>query len=88
MFEVLRENRLFAKKSKCTFAQKSVEYLMHIISKEEVAADPKKVSDMLNWPVPSTIKQLRGFLGLTGYYRRFVKGYGVLSKPLYKMLQK
>lgn len=82
VLQTLRLQSLYAKASKCTFGSRQVDYLGHIISGEGVRADPKKVEDMVNWPKPTSLKELRGFLGLTGYYRRFVKDYGKIAKPL------
>lgn len=74
--------------SKCLFAQCQLCYLGHVISKAGVSTDPEKISDVLHWPTPTTVKELHGFLGLAGYYRQFVKHFGVISKPLTELLRK
>ncbi|XP_039068452.1 uncharacterized protein LOC120214696 [Hibiscus syriacus] len=79
VLEVLLKNRLYAKRSKCFFGQQQVEYLGHLISADVVVTDPNKVKAMQQWPLPKNLKALRGFLGLTGYYRIFIRGYGELN---------
>ncbi|GJY32826.1 putative mitochondrial protein [Tanacetum coccineum] len=85
---VMKTHSLYAKLSKCTFVTNSVEYLGHIISDKGGSTDSSKIQAMHNWPTPQTIKQLRGFLGLTGYYRRFIKNYSLISQPLTALLKK
>ena len=85
---VLRENQLFAKSSKCSFAQTRVDYLGHTISEKRVSMDSSKVSSIVTWPTPKSMKDLRGFFGLTGYYKRFIKSYRILCRPLTELLRK
>ena len=84
----METHQLFANEKKCRFAQSRLAYLGHIISNQGVSADEGKVEVMLNWPAPRSLKELRGFLGLTGYYQRFVANYGTLAWLLAQLLRK
>ncbi|GKA59775.1 ty3-gypsy retrotransposon protein [Tanacetum coccineum] len=88
VFSILQSNLFFAKQSKCEFGSSSVSYLGHIVSSKGVSVDPLKVKAIKDWPLPKNIKQLRGFLGLAGYYRRFVAHYASLTAPLTQLLRK
>jgi hypothetical protein len=88
VMQILKDNTLFIKKSKCSFAQQRLEYLGHVIGVQGVATDPSKIQAVKDWPTPTSVKQLRSFLGLAGYYRRFIRQYGVISRPLSDLLKK
>jgi hypothetical protein len=85
---LLSQHQLFLKQSKCAFGASQVEYLGHLVGKDGIGVDPKKIKAMQDWPHPKTLKSLRGFLGLTGYYRKFVKNYGKIAAPLTALLKK
>ena len=86
--QILKEQQLYDKPYKCFFGVKEVEYLGHIVSHEGVKVDPNKIKAMMDWTIPKTLKNLRGFLGLTGYYRKFVQNYGRIAAPLMALTKK
>ncbi|XP_028794470.1 uncharacterized protein LOC114750095 [Neltuma alba] len=88
VLEAMARHKLFAKFSKCSFGKTKVEYLGHVISANGVEVDPTKINSVLQWPTPQSVTQLRGFLGLSGYYRRFIRQYANLASPLTKLLHK
>lgn len=88
VLQILTKHQLKVKSSKCSFAQQRLAYLGHIISPNGVSTDEEKIQVVRNWPTSTCVKELRGFLGLAGYYRKFVRHYGLLSKPLTNLLRK
>lgn len=88
VLQILTKHQLKVKSSKCSFAQQRLAYLGHIVSPNGVSTDEEKIQVVRNWPTPTCVKELRGFLGLAGYYRKFVRHYGLLSKPLTNLLRK
>lgn len=86
--QILKANKFFVKSFKCAFATPKVEYLGHIVSDGQLLADPAKLAAMSEWPAPKSVWQLRGFLGLTGYYRKFIRNYAILAAPLTALLSK
>ncbi|KAG8490490.1 hypothetical protein CXB51_013599 [Gossypium anomalum] len=85
---LLWTQQFFAKKTKCCFGISQIEYLGHVLHVGMVSMDKSKIECISSWPVPSLVKELRSFLGLSGYYRRFIKDYGVMAKPLTELLKK
>jgi hypothetical protein len=88
VLQKLGENQLYAKLSKCEFWLKEVLFLGHIISEGGISIDPSKVKDVLSWNTPQNVSDIRSFLGLAGYYRRFIKGFSKISKPMMELLAK
>src|SRR4051812_15040170 len=88
VLQTLREHPLYAKFSKCEFWLDSMEFLGHVISKDGIAVNPSKVKSVLEWTAPKTVKEVRGFLGMAGYYRRFIEGFSKIAGPMTKLLRK
>jgi hypothetical protein len=88
MFEWLLKDQWKLKLLKCTFAQHSVSYPRHILSGDGVSTDLEKVKVIVDWPAPKSVKELRSFLGLAGHYRKFVKQFNILARPLTDLLKK
>ena len=86
VFERLQENNLKLKPSKCKLFRSKVSYLGHVVSQEGIHTDPSKIEAIKDWPVPKTTKDVRRFLGFSGYYRRFIKGFAAIARPLNDLL--
>jgi hypothetical protein len=84
----LRDHKLYAKFSKCEFWLDSVKFLGHTISSEGISVDPCKVQEVMDWKPPKSVHQIRSFLGLAGYYRRFVPDFSRIAKPMTELLKK
>jgi hypothetical protein len=88
VLEKLREKKLFAKFKKCEFWLEEVAFLGHVVSKDGLAVDPAKVQAVVEWERPTSVREIRSFLGLAGYYRRFIEGFSSLSGPLTVLTKK
>ena len=78
----LRENTLYGNFLKCSFFQKEIHYLGHIISDEGISMDPEKLKSIMEWPVLKNAHEVRSFMGLVGYYRIFLEGFSKIAKPI------
>jgi hypothetical protein len=88
ILQQLHEHQLYAKFSKCAFLLKEVLFLGHVILAEDIAVDPSKVQEVHDWKSPRSVTQIHSFLGLAGYYRRFIPNFSKIAKPMTKLLEK
>jgi len=86
--QVLRDNQLYAKASKCEFWLHEVKFLGHVVSEGGKVVDPSKVEAVMNWKQPKLVFEIRSFLGLAGYYRRFIRDFSKLARPMTQLTQK
>jgi hypothetical protein len=88
VLQLLRDHRLYAKLSKCEFWLREIKFLGHTISQDGISVDPEKVQEVMDWKPPTTVKQIWSFLGLVGYYRRFIPDFSRITKPMTELLKK
>jgi hypothetical protein len=88
VLQVLREKRLYANPLKCDFWLEEVNFLGHVISKEGIAVDPAKIDTVLAWKQSQTVTDVRSFVGLAGYYRRFIEGFAKIVAPMTQLTRK
>ena len=86
VFKRLAQHNLKLKASKCDFLRSRVTYLGHVVSEDGIETDPEKTEAVKNWPVPTSVKEVRAYLGFTGYYRKFIKNYARIARPLNDLL--
>lgn len=87
IFKILEKNQLHINLSKCSFGQSHISYLGHAISNQGIVMDTKKIKVVTQWHIPTNIKELQGFLGLTRYYHKFIKNFGMIARPLAHLLK-
>ena len=84
----LRDHQLFAKFSKCDFFKDKIQYLGHVVTKEGISVDPEKIKAIEDWPVPKDVTDLQSFMGITGYYQRFIEGFSRIANPITSLQKK
>ncbi|KAA0057109.1 reverse transcriptase [Cucumis melo var. makuwa] len=88
VFQKLKENQLYVKREKCSFAQEQINFLGHVIECGRIGMEEGKIAAIRDWAMPKSVSELRSFLGLANYYRRFVEGFSKRASPLIKLLKK
>jgi hypothetical protein len=88
VLQVLREHKLYAKLSKCIFYKKKIHYLWHIISAAGIEVHPEKIKAIRGWSAPKNVIEVKSFMGLVGYYRRFIKGFSGIASPITSLQKK
>ena len=88
VLQTLSEHELYAKLSKCDFWLQEVDFLGHVVCKEGIKVDPKKVKAVMHWPRPTNVTEIRSFLGLAGYYRKFIQDFSRIAVPLIQLTKK
>jgi hypothetical protein len=88
VLEVFKREKFFVCKAKSSFAQKEVKYLGHIVDKQGICPDPKKVEAVLTWPNPNNVHDVRSFLGLVNYFQKFIEHYSEIAVPLTNLTKK
>ena len=86
--KLLREHKLYAKLSKYDFYKNKIHYLSHIISEEGISVDPEKIEAIMNWPTPRNVTDMRSFMGLAGYYKRFIEGFSKVAHAITSLQNK
>ena len=86
--QFIKEHQLYAKLSKCDFFRDRIQYLGHIISEEGISVDPEKIEAIVNWPTPRNVTNVRSFMGLVGYYRRFIEGFSKVAHAITSLQKK
>jgi hypothetical protein len=88
VLQTLRKHKLYAKFDKCDFYQKRIQYLGHVISEEGIAVDPEKIRAIMEWPIPKDVADIQSFMGITGYYHRFIEGFSKIAYPITSLQKK
>jgi hypothetical protein len=88
VLQTLRKHKLYAKFDKCDFYQRRIQYLGHVISEEGIAVDPEKIKSIMEWPIPKDVADIRSFMGITGYYQRFIEGFSKIAYPITSLQKK